>query len=120
MKKSELKDWMIVETGYDNEKMIIFKNTIVDDEINGYTFDDFDDDLINVNFKPNSISRVYEPVQLSCPFELDIEKIFEEHNPKLLWERERVKVSKELLCNMSQEQTMEYINGLVFPIQIIE
>lgn len=120
MKKTELKDWMIVETGCDNEKLIVFKNTIVDNEINGYTFDDFDDDLINKNFKSESISKVYESVVLEVPFELDIDKIFEDQQPKLLWEREKTKVSKKLLNSMDKEQVLKYLDGLVFPIIIVE
>jgi len=121
MKKSELKKYMIVETGYDNKKYLVVCNTLIDDNLKGYDLDFcFDDDLINKKFKPESISKVYEPVPLHLPFHLDIEKIFEEYKPKLLWERKPTKVSKKLLSSMNEEQGMEYLNGLVFPILIVE
>ena len=75
MKKSDLKDFMIVETGYDNEKLIIMAGKVVDDELNGYSLDDFTDELVNKIHKPESISKIYKPVSLSYPFELNIEKI---------------------------------------------
>ena len=48
MKKSELKKYMIVETGYDNKKYLVVCNTLIDDNLKGYDLDFcFDDDLIN-------------------------------------------------------------------------
>ena len=102
MKKNDIKNFMIVETGYENEKLIVMAGKVVDDELNGYSLDDFDDDLVNKKHKPESISKVYAPVKLKFPFELSIEKIFEKQNPQLLWKREPTKVSKKLLSNMSK------------------
>lgn len=120
MKKSDIKNFMIVETGYENKKLIIMAGKVVDDELNGYSLDDFDDDLVNKKHKPESISKVYAPVKLNFPFELNIEKIFEKQKPKLLWKREPTKVSKKLLCSMDEKQGKKYFSGLIFPIVITE
>lgn len=120
LKKSDLKDFMIVETGYENEKLIVMTGKVVDDELNGYSLDDFTDELVNKIHKPQSISKVYEPVSLSYPFELNIEKIFEEQKPKIIWEREPTKVSKKLLNNMSKKQMEKYIQGIIYPCVIVD
>ena len=120
LKKSDLKDFMIVETGYDNEKLIIMAGKVVDDELNGYSLDDFTDELVNKIHKPESISKVYESVSLSYPFELNIEKIFEEQKPQIIWERKPTKVSKQLLNDMSKKQREKYIQGIIYPCVIVD
>ena len=120
MKKSDIKDFIIVETGYDNEKLIIMAGKVVDDELNGYSLDDFDDDLVNKKHKPESISKVYAPVKLKFPFELSIEKIFAKQKPQLLWEREPTKVSKKLLSNMDKKQMEKYMQGIIYPCVIVD
>ena len=120
MKKSDIKDFMIVETGYENEKLIIMAGKVVDDELNGYSLDDFDDNLVNKKHKPESISKVYAPVKLSFPFELNIEKIFAEQKPQIIWERKPTKVSKQLLNNMSKKQMEKYIQGIIYPCVIVD
>ena len=120
MKKSDLKEFMIVETGYDNEKLIVMAGKVVDDELNGYSLDDFTDELVNKIHKPESISKVYEPVSLSYPFELNIEKIFSEQKPQIIWEREPTKVSKQLINNMPKKQMEKYIQGVTYPVRIID
>ena len=120
LKKSDLKEFMIVETGYDNEKFIVMAGKVVDDELNGYSLDDFTDELVNKIHKSESISKVYEPVSLSYPFELNIEKIFEEQKPQIIWEREPTKVSKKLLNDMSKKQREKYIQGIIYPCVIVD
>ena len=120
MKKSDLKEFMIVETGYDNEKLIVMAGKVVDDELSGYSLDDFTDELVNKIQKPESISKVYEPVSLSYPFELNIEKIFEKQKPQIIWEREPTKVSKKLLSNMDKKQMENYLQGVTYPVRIID
>ena len=120
LKKSDLKDFMIVETGYENEKLIVMAGKVVDDELNGYSLDDFTDELVNKIHKPESISKIYKPVSLSYPFELNIEKIFEKQKPQLLWEREPTKVSKKLLNNMSKKQMENYLQVIIYPCVIID
>ena len=79
MKKNDIKDYMMVETGFDDKKYLVIKGKLIDDNLEGFSLeDDFNEELINDKNKPYSISRVYEPVELELPFELDIEKIFKE------------------------------------------
>ena len=120
LKKSDLKDFMIVETGYDNEKLIVMAGKVVDDELNGYSLDDFTDELVNKIHKPESISKVYEPVSLSYPFELNIEKIFEEHKPQIIWERKPTYLSKKLLGKMNKKQMENYLQGVAYPMMLID
>ena len=120
LKKSDLKDFMIVETGYDNEKLIIMAGKVVDDELNGYSLDDFTDELVNKIHKPESISKIYKPVSLSYPFELNIEKIFEKQKPQLLWKREPTCLSKKLLSKMNKKQMENYLQGIIYPCVIVD
>ena len=120
MKKSEIKDYMIVETGLENQKYIVLKGKLVDDELNGYSLDDFDNNLIHKIHKPESISIVYAPVDIDFPFELDIEKIFSEQNPRLLWKREPTKLSRKLIMKMGEKQGKKFLDRLVFPVVIVE
>ena len=80
----------------------------------------FDDDLVNKKHKPESISKVYAPVKLNYPFELNIEKIFAKQKPQLLWERDPTKVSKKLLSKMSKKQMENYLQGVTYPVRIID
>ena len=120
MKKSDLKEFMIVETGYDNEKLIVMAGKVVDDELDGYSLDDFTDELVNKIHKPESISKVYEPVSLSYPFKLNIEKIFSEQKPQIIWEREPACLSKKLLSKMNKKQMENYLQGVTYPVRIID
>lgn len=120
MKKSDLKDFMIVETGYDNEKFIVMAGKVIDNELNGYSLDDFTDELVNKIHKPESISKVYEPVSLSYPFELNIEKIFSEQKPQIIWERKPTYLSKKLLSKINKKQMENYLQGVTYPVMIID
>ena len=120
MKKSGIKDYMIVETGFENQKYLVLKGKLVDDELNGYSLDDFNDDLTHKTHKPESISAVYAPVDIEFPFELDIEEIFSVQNPKVLWKRKPTKLSRKLLSKMDEKQGKKYIDKLVFPVVIVE
>lgn len=121
MKKSDIRDYMIVETGFDDKKYLVIKGKLVDDNLEGFSlYDDFNDDLINDENKPYSISRVYEPVKLNLPFELDIEKIVKSQNPKVIWERKPTQLSKAVLSRMKKSEVQDYIMGLVYPCVIVE
>lgn len=120
MQKSDIRDFMIVETGFESKKYIVMAGHIVDDELCGYSLDDFNDDLTHKTHKPESISAVYAPVDIEFPFELDIEKIFSEQNPRLLWKREPTKLSKKLISKMNEKQGKKYLDNLVFPVVIVE
>lgn len=58
MKKSDIKDCMIVETGFEDTKYLVMGNSIVDDELKGFSLDDFDENLVHKKEKPYSISKV--------------------------------------------------------------
>ena len=120
MTKSDIKDFMIVETGFDNEKYIIMKGKMVNDELKGFALDEFDENLINVSNKPYSISKVYEAVKLELPLELNIENIFKTQNPKVVWERQPTPLSKKALNRMRKSEIQKYIMGLVYPCVIVE
>lgn len=121
MKKNDIKDYMIVETGFDNKKYLVIKGKLIDDRLEGFSLDeDFDDDLINSENKPYSISRVYEPVKLVLPFEMDIKKIFKDQNPKVIWERKPTPLSKKVLSRIKKSEVQKYIMGLVYPCVIVD
>lgn len=121
MKKSEIRDYMIVETGFDDKKYLVIKGKLFDDNLEGYSLDDdFNDYLINNENKPYSISKVYEPVKLGIPFELDIEKIFKSQKPKIIWERKPTPLSKAVLSRMKKSEVQKYVMNLVYPCIIVE
>lgn len=121
MKKSDIKDYMIVETGFDDKKYLVIKGKLVDDKLEGFSlYDDFDDQLINSENKPYSISKVYKPVKLNLPFEMNVEKIFKDQNPKCVWERKPTPLSKAVLSRMKKSEVQDYIMGLVYPCVIVE
>ncbi len=121
MKKNEIKDYMIVETGFDNKKYLVIKGKLVDDSLKGFSLeDDFDDSLINNENKPYSISKVYEPVKLTLPFEMNIKKIFRNQNPKVIWERQPTPLSKKILSKMKKSEVQDYIMGLAYSCVIVE
>lgn len=98
MKKNDIKDYMIVETGYDDKKYLVIKGKLIDNNFEGFSLEDnFDENLVNTENKPYSISKVYEPVKLKLSFELNIEKIFKNQNPKLIWKRKPTPLSKKVL-----------------------
>ena len=47
MKKSDIKEYMIVEIGYEDGRYLVMGNSIVDDELMEFSLDDFDEDLIH-------------------------------------------------------------------------
>ena len=120
MKKSDIKDYMIVETGFDNCRYLVMRKSIVDAELKGFSLDDFDENLVHKKEKPYSISKVYEAVKLTFPFELNVEDIFTKQNPRLLWKRDATPVSKRILSNMNKKQMQEYFSKIVYPCIIVE
>ena len=120
MKKSDIKNYMIVETGYDECRYLVMGTSIVDNKLEGFSLDDFDENLVHKKEKPYSISKVYEAVKPIYPFELDIEGIFTKQNPKLLWERQPTPVSKRVLDKMDKKQMQKYLSNIVYPCIIVE
>lgn len=120
MKKSDIKDYMIVETGFDDCRYLVMGKLIVDNQLEGFSLDDFDENLVHKKEKPYSISKVYEAVILTFPFELNIEDIFTKQNPRLLWKRDATPISKKVLENMDKEQMREYFSKIVYPCIIVE
>lgn len=121
MRKSEIRDYMIVETGFDDKKYLVIKGKLVDDNLEGFSLDDdFDTNLVNDKNKPYSISKVYEPVKLDLPFDLNIERIVKSQNPKVIWERKPTPLSKAVLSSLKKSEVQKYIMGLVYPCVIVE
>lgn len=117
--KKDIKEFMIVETGYDDTKYLVMKNCLVRNnkkyELEGFELKDFNEDLINISAKPYSISKVYKPVNLTSPFELNVEKIYDEHRPKMLWKRQPTPVSLQYLKSLDESIVEEYVMNLVYP-----
>jgi hypothetical protein len=120
MKKSEIRDYMIVETGYEDGRYLVMGKSIVDDEMKGFSLDDFDENLVHKKEKPYSISKVYEAVKITFPFELNVEDIFTKQTPKLLWKREPMPVSKRVLERMDKKQMQKYLSNIVYPCVIVD
>ena len=121
MKKSDIRDYMIVETGFDDEKYLVIEGKLIDDNLEGFSLDDdFDDYLINNENKPYSISKVYEPVKLGLPFKLNIGKIVKKQNPKVIWERKPTLLIKAVLSRMKKSEVQKYVTNLVYPCVIVE
>lgn len=120
MKKSEIRDYMIVETGYEDGRYLVMGKSIVDDEMKGFSLDDFDENLVHKKEKPYSISKVYEAVKITFPFELNVEDIFIKQNPKTLWKREPTPVSKRVLERMDKKQMQKYLSNIVYPCVIVD
>lgn len=126
MKKSDIKNYMIVETGYDDCKYLVIKGCIVrlDDngDLEGFLLKEFDEDLIHIECKPFSIHKIYGSVQqtLESEFKLDVEEIFNKHKPKLLWKREPTPVSQKYLESLQESEVEEYVMNLVYPCIKVE
>ena len=47
---------------------------------------------------------MYESVKLNLPFEMNIEKIFKDQNPKCVWERKPTLLSKKDLNRIKKSE----------------
>ena len=120
MNKSDIKDYMIVVTGFDKCKYLVLNGKLVDDNLQGFSLDDFDDDLVNIVEKLYSISKVYDAVKIEIPFELNVEEIFEKQNPRLLWERDATPISLKYLKTLKKQDVREYLKNTVYPCVTVE
>lgn len=137
MKKSDMKNNMIVYNGYGDMLLLLEDNHIDNDwfvvgtPIEEELYEDmsavfykereFNDDLININGPIASIISVYSSIQLQPPFILNVEDLYDKYKPELVWERDPSVVSKSKLESFSSnEDAMAYINGIVPPYRIVE
>lgn len=121
MTKNNIKDYMIVETGFDGKKYLIINGKLLNDNLQGFSLeDDFNEDLVNNKNKPYSISKVYESVKIRYPFEWDIERLFKNQNPKVIWERKPVPLSKKILNKMKKSEVQRYFMEQIYPCDIVE
>lgn len=137
MKKSDMKNYMIVYNGYGDMLLLLKDNHIdndwfvvgtpieeeLDEDMSAvfYKEREFNDDLININDPIASIVGVYNSVPLKLPFVLNVEDLYDKYKPELVWEREPSVVSKSKLESFSSnEDVMAYINGIVPPYRIVE
>lgn len=137
MKKSDLKNFMIVRTGdtdymsllmelNDGDWMIIRSPSeeewdLYDEAPIGLMGNEFNDELIYINDPALSIIEVYDSIPLTCPFDLIVEELYDEYKPKLLWKREPSKLSKSKLEGFAtKEEFMSYVSSLVPPYFIVE
>lgn len=108
MKKSGIKDYMMLEKGGDDKKYLVIKGKLIDDNLESFSLENnFYENLVNDKNKPYSISKVYEPVKLNLPFELDIEKIVKNQNSKVMWERKPTPLSKAVLSRMKKSEVQK-------------
>lgn len=145
MKKSDLKNCMIVRNGYgelflllknkcDNNYWVIVSSSIdeeygscwydEDDSPIEFEADDFDDYLVNIEDPISSIIEVYEPIPIKFPLVLGVDSLYDlydKYKPELVWEREPSIVSKSKLESFSSnKEAMEYIDSIVPPYLIVE
>lgn len=137
MKKSDMKNHMIVYNGYGDMLLLLEDNHIdndwfvvgtpieeeLDEDMSAvfYKEREFNDDLININDPIASIIGVYNSIPLQLPFVLNVEDLYDKYKPELVWEREPSVVSKSKLESFSSnEDAMAYINGIVPPYRIVE
>lgn len=137
MKKSDMKNNMIVYNGYGDMLLLLEDNHIDNDwfvvgtPIEEELYEDmsavfykereFNDDLININDPIASIISVYNSIPLQLPFVLNVEDLYDKYKPELVWEREPSVISKSKLESFSSnEDVMAYINGIVPPYRIVE
>lgn len=121
MTKNNIKDYMIVETGFYDKKYLIINGKLLDDNLQGFSLeDDFNDDLVNNKNKLYSISKVFESVKIRYPLELDIESLFKNQNPKVIWERKPTKLSKNILNKMKKSEMQRYLMNQIYPCVIVE
>lgn len=126
MKKKDLRNFMIVRNGLEN-LFIVFKGKTdewimvrdAEESIESFESFDFDDNLVYKD-KPLSIIEIYEAVPIEVPFDLCIQKIYEQYKPKLLWKREASPVSKKKLENIPKNKLMDYFSNIVPPYLITE
>ena len=135
MKKEDLKNLMIVINGLEEMFLILGdKNNFVmikeikedkegNDEIYGFEADQFNEDLICIEDIPSSIIEIYDCLPIKSPFEfyLNVEKLFNKYEPKLLWKRDPSPLSKSKLESFNNnENAMKYVNSIVQPYIIVE
>lgn len=137
MKKSDMKNYMIVYNGYGDMLLLLEDNHIdndwfvvgtpieeeLDEDMSAvfYKEREFNDDLINISDPIASIIGVYNSIPLQLPFVLNVEDLYDKYKPELVWEREPSVVSKSKLESFSSnEDVMAYINGIVPPYRIVE
>ena len=120
MTKSDIEDYMIVETGYDDCKYLVMNGKLVDDNLQGFSLEDFDENLVNKAQKQYSISKVYDVVKLNVPFELCIEQIFAKQNPQVLWVRQPTPISLKYLKSLKKSHVQEYLMNIVYPCVTVE
>lgn len=137
MKKSDMKNYMIVYNGYGDMLLLLEDNHIdndwfvvgtpieeeLDEDMSAvfYKEREFNDDLINISDPIASIIGVYNSIPLQLPFVLNVEDLYDKYKPELVWEREPSVVSKSKLESLSSnEDVMAYINGIVPPYRIVE
>lgn len=120
MTKSDIKDYMIVVTGFDDCKYLVLNGKLIDNTLQGFSLEDFDDDLVNEAEKPYSISKVYDVVKVDIPFELNVEEIFEKQKPQLLWKRKPTPISLKYLKSLKKSKIQEYMMNVIYPCVTVE
>lgn len=144
MKKTDLKNFMIVCNGLE-EMFIVFKgNTdewvIVRDldeseqeeyyeefgedaepALSSYESEEFDDNLVYRGKSPFSITEVYDTLPIEPPFDLLVKELYEKYKPKLLWKREPSPLSiSKLQSFKTKEEMKSYIDSIVPPYLTVE
>lgn len=141
MNKNNLKNFMMVRDGLDNlflvmindkvNKRVMVRNYNEEEEANAtdkeleemlpmYEFDEFDDNLINIEKPVWSIVEVYNSLPIKMPFELNVEEMFNHYKPKLLWKREASPLSmSELKSFKTKKEQRNYVESIVPPYIIV-
>lgn len=137
MKKSDMKNYMIVVNGYGDMLLLLESKTInnnwfiigtpteeeleEDRSVVFYDGREFNDDLININDPIASITDVYNSIPLQFPFVLNVEDLYDKYKPEHLWEREPSEIAfSKLKSFSSNEEIMKYISSIVPPYIIVD
>ena len=140
MNKNDLRNFMIVRNGLDElflvaandetHKGLCFRDYNEEEQIEMgeewdgesipcFDLDELDDNLVYIDKPPMSIVEVYDVLPIEPPFNLEVEKLFNEYKPKLLWEREPSPLSKSKMCACKTEEDLRSCIGTIVPPYII-
>lgn len=139
MKKSDLKQFMLVQTGYNsdfyivledkNEDFFLFRTPTekeLEEDENAdpdvFLSCEFDDNLVCIEYKEHSIVSVYDSIPVDFPLKIySVEDLYNKYKPTLLWKRECSPISiSKIKSFKDDEDRMNYINSIVPPYIAVE
>jgi len=143
MNKNDLRNFMIIRNGLDELYLVTVNDEthkglcirdwsqeewdeMIEEEGNedilpSFDLDELDDNLVYTDEVPMSIVEVYDVLPIEPPFNLEVEKLFNEYKPKLLWKRKPSILSKSVLSSFNtNKEVIAYFSNIVPPYIIVE